>query len=69
MSYIRHRSEGFIVFLLHFRIRFMVMSTKREVVVWKKWHEEIFWTEVSIVEPHKFKVGRLGGKCQAIRMR
>ena len=33
------------------------MSTKRENFVWKKWHEEILLTEVSTVEPYKFKFG------------
>ena len=45
------------MFLLHFKIRFMIMSTKREVFVSKKWHEEILLTEVSTVSLYKFKVG------------
>ena len=51
---------GFIVFLLHFKIRLMIMSTKRQVFVWKKWDEEMLLTEVSTVEPYKFKVGSKG---------
>ena len=33
------------------------MSTKREVFVSKKWHEEILLTEISTVSLYKFKVG------------
>ena len=47
------------MFLLHFKIRFMIMSTKREVFVSKKWHEEILLTEVSTVSLYKFKVGSI----------
>ena len=32
-------------------------SAKREVFVWKIWHEEVLLAEVSTVEPYKFKVG------------